>query len=355
MHHDKTTGRTQGLLLADYLKAVVTGQNLPSDLAEQARSSPLFQSAVRGRVPSGTDYSGAFNDVTVAQPVTPEPSTAVSPLVPTSISQPQTSTAAAAPESLLGRTKEAAPGQVAGGLAFTEPRGTERCTSPDQSGQLFVDVRPETSRPYPDVFVVCLTSVANQNNVSVSASPSRGNLTLNPSNWAAGAHWPPNGPVTPGTYTLTASQTGAQAVTETVTVTEPQQQRVLVYPRRGDPGTTFDVYLGGFPRNQPAVLRVYRCDNQPRGGNPLACQDSDNRVYVTSLPPIQVDGSGRAKVSLRSLPSDPKTEFALLSDDMARRVQQTHFIGGDADSVGKAWFCTAPAPTCTIERDASPG
>ena len=43
MHYDRTTGTTQGLLLADYLKSIITGQNLPPDLEAQARSSPLYR------------------------------------------------------------------------------------------------------------------------------------------------------------------------------------------------------------------------------------------------------------------------------------------------------------------------
>ncbi len=41
MHYDKSCGCTQGLLLADYVKALLTGQNLPSDLGDQARASKL--------------------------------------------------------------------------------------------------------------------------------------------------------------------------------------------------------------------------------------------------------------------------------------------------------------------------
>ena len=50
MHYDKACGCTQGLLLADYLKALITGENLPADLATQAASSPLLRAAT----PSGT-------------------------------------------------------------------------------------------------------------------------------------------------------------------------------------------------------------------------------------------------------------------------------------------------------------
>lgn len=42
MHYDRTTGTTQGLLLADYLKAIIIGSGLPSDLDSQARNSPLY-------------------------------------------------------------------------------------------------------------------------------------------------------------------------------------------------------------------------------------------------------------------------------------------------------------------------
>ncbi len=42
MHYDKGCGCTQGLLLADYFKAILTRKNLPNDLAEQAKSNPLL-------------------------------------------------------------------------------------------------------------------------------------------------------------------------------------------------------------------------------------------------------------------------------------------------------------------------
>ncbi len=42
MHFDASTGRTQGLLLADYLKAILRGKDLPADLAQSARTSKFF-------------------------------------------------------------------------------------------------------------------------------------------------------------------------------------------------------------------------------------------------------------------------------------------------------------------------
>jgi hypothetical protein len=42
LHYDATSGVTQPVLLADYFKAILTGENLPPDLAEQASSSRFF-------------------------------------------------------------------------------------------------------------------------------------------------------------------------------------------------------------------------------------------------------------------------------------------------------------------------
>jgi len=43
MHYDKTSGATQGLLLGDILKSIITGINLPSDLEEQAKGSRFYR------------------------------------------------------------------------------------------------------------------------------------------------------------------------------------------------------------------------------------------------------------------------------------------------------------------------
>ena len=42
MHYDATCKCTQGLLLADYLKSILTLHNLPQDLASQAQKSPFY-------------------------------------------------------------------------------------------------------------------------------------------------------------------------------------------------------------------------------------------------------------------------------------------------------------------------
>jgi hypothetical protein len=68
MAYDATTGATQGLLLGDYLKAVLTGQDLPPDLASEAAQSPLLRQydptkplgLARPGVLSQTDLTDAF-------------------------------------------------------------------------------------------------------------------------------------------------------------------------------------------------------------------------------------------------------------------------------------------------------
>jgi N-acetylmuramoyl-L-alanine amidase len=68
MHYDKSCACTQGLLLADYVKSLLTGRNLPPDLAEQAKNSNLLlqfnpsqpKALARPNVLAGTDLSNGF-------------------------------------------------------------------------------------------------------------------------------------------------------------------------------------------------------------------------------------------------------------------------------------------------------
>jgi polysaccharide biosynthesis protein PslG len=68
MHYDKGCGCTQGLLLADYLKSVITGQNLPPDLTAQVQTSKYYKQYSPGQLLSlarpsdlpATDLTNAF-------------------------------------------------------------------------------------------------------------------------------------------------------------------------------------------------------------------------------------------------------------------------------------------------------
>ncbi|HEY3109365.1 MAG TPA: hypothetical protein VGL23_11465 [Chloroflexota bacterium] len=68
MHYDAGCNCTQGLLLADYLKAILTGQNLPADVDQQAQGGPFYKQydptkpgwvRDRGLLPN-TDLTNAF-------------------------------------------------------------------------------------------------------------------------------------------------------------------------------------------------------------------------------------------------------------------------------------------------------
>jgi hypothetical protein len=50
MHYDSNCNCTQGLLLGDYFRALITGQGLPKDLEEQASGSPFLRQYDQGRV-----------------------------------------------------------------------------------------------------------------------------------------------------------------------------------------------------------------------------------------------------------------------------------------------------------------
>lgn len=43
MHFDATCNCTQGVLLSDYFKSILTGQNLPADLDQEAQSGPFYR------------------------------------------------------------------------------------------------------------------------------------------------------------------------------------------------------------------------------------------------------------------------------------------------------------------------
>lgn len=68
MHYDATCHCTQGILLADYLKALLLNQNVPSDLAGEAATSPFlgqyaptaFRWLARPELLPGTDLTQAF-------------------------------------------------------------------------------------------------------------------------------------------------------------------------------------------------------------------------------------------------------------------------------------------------------
>jgi hypothetical protein len=86
MHYDATCRCTQGLLLADYFKALLTGENLPVDLDAQAAASPFLRQYSPDRPTGlrqptrlpGTDLTSAFTRQPVPAVVATEPSVTAS-------------------------------------------------------------------------------------------------------------------------------------------------------------------------------------------------------------------------------------------------------------------------------------
>jgi len=87
MHYDRGCGCTQGLLLADYLKSVLTGQNLPPDLESQVRGTKYYQQYAPGQPQSiarpgelpGSDLTNAFVQQTPGATAGPAPAPTSSP------------------------------------------------------------------------------------------------------------------------------------------------------------------------------------------------------------------------------------------------------------------------------------
>ncbi|MBI4491291.1 MAG: hypothetical protein HY690_00660 [Chloroflexi bacterium] len=79
LHYDATTGATQGILLGDWLKSLITGQGLPPDLAQQASSSKLLRQYAAGQPGAiarpaelpGSDLANAFAPVGTTEQSSP--------------------------------------------------------------------------------------------------------------------------------------------------------------------------------------------------------------------------------------------------------------------------------------------
>jgi len=102
MHYDAACRCTQGLLLADYFKALLTGDNLPVDLAAQATGSPYLRQYAPDRPTGlrqptalpGTDLTSGFSRQPVPSNATSVASvTAASVSSSASTSNPSSSTA----------------------------------------------------------------------------------------------------------------------------------------------------------------------------------------------------------------------------------------------------------------------
>ncbi|HVB97689.1 MAG TPA: hypothetical protein VNG11_08145 [Chloroflexota bacterium] len=71
MHFDNATRTTQGLLLGDYFKSIITGNNLPADLAREAAGSPFFRQ-YNNSEPNGLNNPGALPNTNMTNAFEPQ-------------------------------------------------------------------------------------------------------------------------------------------------------------------------------------------------------------------------------------------------------------------------------------------
>jgi hypothetical protein len=116
---------------------------------------------------------------------------------------------------------------------------------------------------------------------------------------------------------------------------------VVIYPRRGQPGTTFRVFLAKFQANEKVLLRLYRCD---RGS---ACQDnadSNPLTYAAQLGPVQTSSSGEGVYRLTTTSGAPARLYVVYPDALIKS-QAPIFVG----ELGKPWFCLTTGSPCKTE------
>jgi hypothetical protein len=79
MHFDNTNHTTQGILVGDYLKSIITGVNLPADLAQEAAGSPLLRQYNNSK-PNGLNNPALLPNTNMTNAFQPEaPVTSVAP------------------------------------------------------------------------------------------------------------------------------------------------------------------------------------------------------------------------------------------------------------------------------------
>jgi hypothetical protein len=104
-----------------------------------------------------------------------------------------------------------------------------------------------------------------------------------------------------GEYTIHTAQAKTLLATATFTVYDPGAPTVVVTPRRAPPGRQFKIILAGFQPGELVPLHLYH--DEPGEGY----------VYLTSLPPVQMDERGQGWHVVETLPGDPAGEYVVLT------------------------------------------
>lgn len=145
MHYDDGCTCTQGLLLGDYLKALITGENLPVDLEAQAKDNPLLRQyqnsagnglARAGDLP-GSNFKDAFEKMSAGQAST---ASAAPASAPSSSSKPDSEAAARAAAQAAAKPSSSASSKPSQQARSSAPRAgaPERAASPEYGMNVFL-------------------------------------------------------------------------------------------------------------------------------------------------------------------------------------------------------------------------
>ena len=115
MHYDDGCKCTQGLLLGDYLKALITGENLPIDLEAQAQENRCCGSirtrrAGAGGLPPGSNFKDGFEKMSAGQGPTAASTAASNSVDPDAAARAAAQAAASLPARPAPRPRAVSPG-----------------------------------------------------------------------------------------------------------------------------------------------------------------------------------------------------------------------------------------------------
>ncbi|MBG0568031.1 hypothetical protein [Actinoplanes aureus] len=270
--------------------------------------SPSF-SATSGISPSPrvhagvTSASGARPGVSlpgVPQPTTPPPDGRTPEEEPPGGKAPDGRPQTASLDDLLERDDQVPEG-VAEQLDFFSGGGTD-CQTVSLQPPLDVDV--SSNRTVPGIPYICLLSTLDDDLRVTLATPSGSVLTVTRP-WAGGSDeiplpLAPGSP--PGRYRVSVQQGKNPEKATTEFVVEPAREpTVQIFPRVGFPGSTVQVYLGGFPAGR-ADLHLY------------AFEDPTERPIYKTTHTVTVDAAGTAYLILQTSTFTRPTYYALVSD-----------------------------------------
>jgi hypothetical protein len=149
------------------------------------------------------------------------------------------------------------------------------------------------------------------------------NPDLQPGRATAFVSWPALPTTATGVYTLTVAAENSATAQIAFLVVRPPQERIVVVPQSGPPGTAFQVYLVGFQLNSTVTLDLFGEDSPAIGSEHILSQRSRLQARIDQ-PLAGASGRGWAQLTLQSAASDMPAAYAITYDN--RRVTTLFWI-----------------------------